>query len=89
MVNIPASPAAAAIKLTGFVEGEVVANIWKDPNTEMRLKYLASEKGCHYERSKSSMVRSYDNATVLGPNAAEAAVKSFVASVDPKINAAI
>ncbi len=65
------------------------------PNTDMRLHYLASEKGCRCKTVISggnetySLITAYDNTTTpVGPGASLATAASYVASVDPTITGA-
>jgi hypothetical protein len=57
-------------------------------NADMRLAYLASEKGCELVMASDgtfTLIFSDTGAILLGPGATQAAVESFVAGIDPTI----
>lgn len=64
------------------------------PNTVMRMHYLATERGCQLvgavsgESESYALVEAYNGAAAVGPGASLATTESYLASVDPTITAA-
>ena len=68
------------------------------PNTEMRLRYLASEKGDWLRfdtldilpatAATLSLIRAYDGSVAVGTGASLATIATAVVAVDPTITSA-
>lgn len=64
------------------------------PNTVMRMEYLATERGCQLvgaisgESETYSLVAAYDGSKPVGPGASLSTTETYLAKVDPTITSA-